>query len=216
MILFTPIKEESQRVPHKNFRQFCGRPLYEYVLQKLNCYPIYVDTDSNKIIENIKTNPDLSHVVAYKRETNLVGHEVSVCSLIESLISRWNIKEPVCQFHVTSPFIKLNTLLEAHKILKQGYDSVVSCTKHNARFWREEKYGMCPVNHNPTKLEQTQDLPTMLEENSLFYLFHPEVIMRTGNRIGSNPYFYETSFPENIDIDTEEDWSMAQLLEGQG
>ena len=55
-----------------------------------------------------------------------------------------------------------------------------------------------------------------VEENSLFYLFHPEVIMRTGNRIGSNPYFYETSFPENIDIDTEEDWSMAQLLEGQG
>ena len=119
MILFTPIKEESQRVPHKNFRQFCGRPLYEYVLQKLNCYPIYVDTDSNKIIENIKTNPDLSHVVAYKRETNLVGHEVSVCSLIESLISRWNIKEPVCQFHVTSPFIKLNTLLEALTSLLQ-------------------------------------------------------------------------------------------------
>ena len=99
--------------------------------------------------------------------------------------------------------------------MNQGYDSVVSCSKHNARFWRKEKYGICPVNHNPMKLEQTQDLPDLYEENSLFYMFKPEVILKTGNRIGNNPYFYETHFPEHVDIDTEEDWKMAVMIGDQ-
>ena len=214
MILFVPIKKESQRVPKKNFRKFRGKALYEYVLCKLNSYPIYVDTDSDEILENIKNNPNLSHVFGLKRDKNLLGHEVSVCSLIESFIKKNNIEDPICQVHVTSPFIDPNTIFKAHQILKQGYDSVVSCTKHNARFWRKEEYGICPVNHNPVRLEQTQDLPSLYEENSLFYMFNPEVILKTGNRIGSNPYFYETNFPENVDIDTEEDWQMALLLEG--
>jgi CMP-N-acetylneuraminic acid synthetase len=31
-------------------------------------------------------------------------------------------------------------------------------------------------------------------------------------RIGSSPHFYETEFPENLDIDTEEDWSLVEKI----
>ena len=45
-------------------------------------------------------------------------------------------------------------------------------------------------------------------------MFKPEVVIRTGNRIGNTPYFFETQFPEHVDIDTEEDWEMVVLIEG--
>ena len=96
-----------------------------------------------------------------------------------------------------------------------NYDSVVSCNVHQVRFWRKERYGYCPVNHNPAKLEQTQDLPKYYEENSAFYIFKPEVLIRTGNRIGQNPFFYELKDPENLDIDTEEDWKLILRRENE-
>ena len=65
------------------------------------------------------------------------------------------------------------------------------------------------MNHNPLKLERTQDLPIMYEENSAFYMFESGSFLRTSSRVGVDPYFYEVSFPENIDIDTESDFSMA-------
>ena len=47
MKIFIPIKENSQRVPGKNFREFGGAPLYKHTLYKLSNKSIYVDTDSN-------------------------------------------------------------------------------------------------------------------------------------------------------------------------
>jgi CMP-N-acetylneuraminic acid synthetase len=210
--IFIPIKENSQRVPRKNFRIFNGLPLYKHTLYKLKSFDIFVDTDSKKIYDEINQDPELAHVTVYKREKKLTGDEVSVCKLIENFIRKFNIKnETLCQIHVTSPFLTLDTLERA--LQKVGdYDSVVSCNPLQTRLWRQEKYGMCPVNHNPTVLQQTQDLPVYYEENSLFYIFNSSGFLKTGNRIGLNPHFFETTFPENLDIDWESDWELAKVI----
>lgn len=214
MKLFIPIKQNSQRVPNKNFRLFDGVPLYKNILYKFNNYKIYVDTDSDEIIEEVKTDDRLSHVVAYRRPYNLVGDKTSVCDLIENFIKKNNIQnEVLCQLHVTSPFLKTSTIKEARKKMTD-HDSVVSCNVISSRLWRQESYGTCPVNHNPLKLEQTQDLPKLFEENSLFYMFKSDNFLKTKSRIGLKPYFFQTSFPENIDIDWEEDWQIATSMIG--
>ena len=214
MKIFIPIKEQSQRVPLKNFRLFGGVPLYKHVLYKLNDFDVYVDTDSEQILKEALNDEKLSHVTAYKRNPALVGHEVSVCDLIGDFIKKYNLKnEVVCQAHVTSPFLSPATLKSANlKMCDDSVDSVVSCNILQTRLWRKEQYGMCPVNHNPIKLQQTQDLPEYCEENSLFYIFYSDIMLKTGNRIGKNPYFYGTSFPENLDIDTEDDWKLVNMV----
>jgi hypothetical protein len=78
--------------------------------------------------------------------------------------------------------------------MKEGYDSIVSCTKLNTRLWRREKYGLCPVNHNPLKLEQTQDLAPFYEENSAFYMLRSNIMRNSDNRIGRNPFFMRFGF----------------------
>ncbi len=208
MKIFIPIKNDSQRVPNKNFRLFAGEPLYKHTLLKLKEHSVYIDTDSKDVLSEVDSDPRLGHVRAYQRQESLRGHRISVCDLIKNFIQRYNIESPLVQIHVTSPFLKVDTLERAFSHM-QKHDSVVSCNIYNSRFWRKEEYGFCPLNHNPLKMEQTQDLPVIYEENSAFYIFDPKVIMMTGNRVGQNPYFYPIVDPENIDIDTERDWEKA-------
>lgn len=214
MILFIPIKKNSQRVPRKNFRTFAGTQLYKHTLYKFTKHCVYVDTDSEEIIEQIRIDPKLSNVTVFHREKKLIGDTVSVCDLISNFVKKYNINKPIVQIHVTSPFLELKNLEDAYSKMDK-YDSVVSCNVLQTRLWRKEDYGYCPVNHNPIKLEQTQDLPILYEENSAFYIFKPEVIMQSGNRIGKNPFFYPLTYPENVDIDTEEDYKKCLQIIGQ-
>ena len=59
MIIFIPIKENSQRVPRKNFREINGVPLYKHTLYKLSDYEVYVDTDSTEVILDIESDERL-------------------------------------------------------------------------------------------------------------------------------------------------------------
>ncbi len=212
MKIFIPIKENSQRVPNKNFRDFGGLPLYKHTLKKLKNFDVYVDTDSKKLLKQIEGDQELQHVTVFLRKDDLCGDEVSVCDLIKNFIEESGLKnETICQLHVTSPFLQTDTLESALKKIGIN-DAVVSCNRIQTRFWRREKYGMCPVNHNPLVLQQTQDLDVFYEENSLFYIFNSDDFLKLGNRVGKNPYFFETSFPENIDIDWETDWELANCI----
>jgi len=208
MIVFIPIKHSSQRVPGKNFRIFNGEPLYKHTLLKYSKDEVWVDTDSEEVIAEIQKDKRLPYVNVIKRKDSLKGHSVSVCKLIDDFITSQSIKQPVVQIHVTSPFLKRGTVAKAYQMMEE-HDSIASCNLHQVRFWRKEEYGFCPVNHNPLKMEQTQDLPVYYEENSAFYIFKPEAIKKTGNRIGLNPAFYPISHPENLDIDTETDWKLV-------
>ena len=135
-----------------------------------------------------------------------------MCDLIKSFIIDYNLEdETICQVHVTSPFLRSDTLDDAWRFI-DNHDSVVSCNKYQNRLWRKESYGYCPVNHNPVKLEQTQDLPVFYEENSLFYIFNSSKFLKTHARIGTNPYFYPCEFPESLDIDTENDWNLVSSI----
>lgn len=212
MIIFIPIKHISQRVPGKNFRKIDNVSLYKRCLYKLKDFKVYVDTDSQQIINEIKEDKKLKHVTVYPRCDSLIGHETSVCDIIENFIDTYNIKnKTICQVHVTSPFLKTKTLLLAYKMMDH-YDSIVACNIYQNRLWRKEAYGYAPVNHNPLKLEQTQDLPIFYEENSLFYLFKSDDFKKTKLRVGINPHFYPCSFPENVDIDTEDDWQLVKNI----
>ena len=208
MIIFIPIKENSQRVPRKNFRIFHNEPLYKHQLLKFKDFTIFVDTDSNEIIDNIKNDKRLDHVTVYKRQNNLIGDNTPVNLLIKNFIEQFSINDIICQIHVTSPFLQSKTINNALDLL-ENYDSIMSVNKIQSRLWRKEKYGICPINHNPMKLEQTQDLPVYYEENSGFYMFYSDVFLSSDNRVGKNPYLYELKTPENLDIDTEEDWRIV-------
>jgi len=233
--IFIPIKEHSERVPRKNFREFCGKPLYLHTLYKYDGLDvkIFINTDSEEIENEIKKEQKkgrLFNVNVIRRKNKLIGDDVSVNLLIQDFLDEkyveWN--DWIAQIHVTTPFLNAETVIKSLEYMlikglirhedkfknKIGeYDSATSVTIHRARLWRNESYGFCPVNHNPMKLEKTQDLPVLYEENSCFYIFNRNNFNKIGGyRVGKMPYFSTIYFPENLDIDTEEDMDMCLKL----
>lgn len=204
MIIYIPIKNNSQRVPNKNFRIFNGLPLWEHMINKLRRYTVYVDTDSESIIKQCEDKP---WVNAYQRDEHLIGDYISVIDLLINFRDSFKINDVIAQIHVTSPFFNIKHLNQAEERMRI-HDSVFSVDVVQDRFWRKEAYGYVPINHNPLKLEQTQDLPKFYKENSYLYMFNSSVL-DFGNRIGRNPYALEIEYPYNIDIDTENDWEYA-------
>ena len=217
MKIFIPIKQKSQRVPNKNFRDFGGVPLYKHTLYKLKGFDVYVDTDSDEIIEEVEKDPNLSHVWVFKRRSHLIGHDVSVNLLIEDFLQEVDDEdEEIIQLHVTNPFFNVNILDNGFFNYNNGryLDSVFSVNKVQSRLWKIENRGKdktisLPVNHDPRILEPTQNLSLLYEENSVFYMFSKRSFNKGKNRIGENPSLYPLSFPENLDIDTEEDWKIC-------
>ena len=209
MIVYIPVKQNSQRVPRKNFRDFQGKPLWENTVDKLKGFDVFIDTDSDSIFKGCNGK---DWVTCFHRRRHLIGDQVSVVDLLKNFVDQFSINEPICQIHVTSPFLNPDHIKFAlDKINNEGYDSVFSSDVVQNRFWRKESYGYCPVNHNPMKLEQTQDLPVYYMENSYLYAFIPKVL-EYNNRIGYNPYIMEIGFPYNLDIDTEEDWKLVNVI----
>ena len=210
MIIYIPIKENSQRVPNKNFREFCGKPLWEHTIDKLKDFEVVIDTDSEEIITKCI---DKDWVLSYHRPLHLRGDNVSVVDLVKNFFKKNPTKDWICQIHVTSPFLLVNHLKDLEEKSKTWeYDSAFSVDVIQNRFWRDEEYGLAPVNHNPMKLEQTQDLPPYYMENSYFYFFTTEVL-KLGNRIGKNPKPIPIEYPYNLDIDTEQDWKLVKKIE---
>ena len=51
---FIIIKKKSQRIKSKNFLKIKNLELYKYLLNELKGEKVFVDTDSNKIIDEAK------------------------------------------------------------------------------------------------------------------------------------------------------------------
>jgi CMP-N-acetylneuraminic acid synthetase len=90
-----------------------------------------------------------------------------------------------------------------------AYDSLFSVTKLQTRFWDQLTR---PLNHNPSILLRTQDLPPIFEENSCIYLFQKQTLVEHRNRIGERPLMFEIDRSESLDIDEELDFLIADLI----
>ena len=208
-----PIKAQSKRIEEKNFKEFCGKPLFHHVIRALDRVysvdEIIINTDSTRITEEA---PKLSPKVRiHQRANELCGDYVSVNRLIEHEV---NISDSdiYLQTHTTNPLIKPETFANAlHRFIdKEGeYDSLFSVNTHQTRFY---DHNLKPVNHNPAELIRTQDLPPVYEENSCIYIFTKMSFFAASARIGIKPVIFPTPRIESIDIDDQISWRIAELI----
>jgi CMP-N-acetylneuraminic acid synthetase len=68
------------------------------------------------------------------------------------------------------------------------------------------------INHDPSMLIQTQDLPPVYEENSCLYIFTRPNLIRKHHRIGDTPLMFEIDADEAWDIDEELDFEICDFL----
>ena len=208
-----PIKEHSERVKDKNFRNFCGKPLYHHILETLErtyaVDEVIIDTDSLLVMNEA---PKLfSKVKVVERLDELRGDYVSVNRIIEHDLSISD-GDIYIQTHATNPLLKAETIAKALKTFVEdeiGYDSVFSVNRYKSRFYLDNGD---PINHDPDNLIRTQDLSPVFEENSTIYIFTKRSFSKHKRRIGEKPMMFETPKIESIDIDDELSFRLAEIL----
>ncbi|MBT4551838.1 acylneuraminate cytidylyltransferase family protein [bacterium] len=206
------MKSHSERIPNKNIKTIATKPLCRWVLDTLldveQITKIIINTDSSEIVKLCSFD---DRIVIHKRPDELVGDHVSMNKIINYDINKLE-GEHFLQTHVTNPLIKPITIKKAiNKYFDNmgKYDSLFSVTKLKTRLYNHQYQ---PINHDPKKLERTQDLKSIFEENSNIYLFSKQSFIKNKNRIGKNPYFFEIDSLEAIDIDIIQDFHLAEHI----
>ncbi|BBX71537.1 acylneuraminate cytidylyltransferase family protein [Mycolicibacterium psychrotolerans] len=208
-----PMRHNSERVPGKNYRRLAGIPLYHHVVRTLSSVDeidqIVIDTDSDFIASDCaKSFPE---VTVLERPEHLRDGNIPMNEVLLNTLNQVDA-DIALQTHSTNPFLKSKTVSSAlRKFLESRgeIDSIFSVTRLQARLWDE---AMQPVNHDPSVLLRTQDLPPLYIENSCFFIFTPQLLREHRNRIGLRPFMVEMAPLEAVDIDTEEDFSLAEAL----
>ena len=207
MIAILPLRKNSKRLINKNIKKINNKPLYKYILNTLikssKIKKIIISTDYNlKIKKNKK-------IKILTRPKNLRGN-CNMNLVIEHVLNKVDGKY-FLQTHATSPLLKIVTLDNAIKYYfsQKIYDSVFSVTNTKKRLW---SFKNKPLNHEVNHSPTTQNLKSIYEENSGFYIFSRKSFFKKKNRIGNRPKLYEINKIEAFDIDDVHDFAIVQKI----
>lgn len=214
VVALLPMKANSERVPGKNFKPLEGKPLFKWMLDSLLevdvIDKVVINTDAKEIL--LKNGlVETERVLIRERKSELCGDFVSMNKILADDIEAVDANLYLMT-HTTNPMLSSKTIKSAIDVLHANgktHDSLFTVNKHQTRFYRED---CSPVNHDPNVLMRTQDLEAWYEENSCLYLFTKESFAKTNARIGEKPYMFATPKIESVDIDTPEDWQIAEAL----
>ncbi len=213
IVALIPMRHHSQRVPSKNYRLLAGRPLFPHILETLLAVPeinqVVVDTDSEPIMAGLRQYFPQVKIIdrpEYLRAADVPMNDILIYDT-EQVQADFYL-----QTHSTNPLLKPETVSRAIQSFFSNYpahDSLFSVTRLQTRLY--DQHGRA-INHDPTVLIQTQDLPPVYEENSCLYLFTRENLLRRRHRIGDKPMMFEIDADEAWDIDEELDFAITDFL----
>jgi len=212
VVAFVPMRHHSERVPGKNYRLLDGCPLFHHVVSTLVACPeveeLVVDTDSPIVAEQCAEH--FPSVRVLERPDHLLGGDVPMTEILRHdatvVDADWYL-----QAHSTSPLLRSSTVRAALAELEarlDEFDSLFTVTRLQTRLYDGDGR---PVNHDPSVLLRTQDLPPVYEENSGLYVFTRAQIAE-GRRFGDRPMLFEIDPLEAVDIDDEPDFVLAEAL----
>ena len=213
IVALLPMKANSERVKGKNFRNFCGKPLFRWILDTLleveEIDQVIINTDASHILAENGLVQD-GRVIIRDRKPEICGDMVSMNLVLADDVA--NVEADIyLMTHTTNPLMSADTVRKALAAYRQAKsagraDSLFTVDKVQTRFYRADG---SPVNHDPDNLVRTQDLEPWFEENSNLYIFSRDSFQATSARIGKKPMMYEGPSFESIDIDTPQDWDFA-------
>jgi CMP-N-acetylneuraminic acid synthetase len=207
------MRHHSQRVPGKNYRPLAGKPLFHHIIETLLAVPaiggVVVDTDSEPVMEGLRR--DFPQVTVINRPESLRADDVPMNDILlhdtEQVQADFYL-----QTHSTNPLLRAETVSRAIETFLEAYpakDSLFSVTRWQTRLY--DQHGRA-INHDPSVLIQTQDLPPVYEENSCLYLFTRQNLLKRHHRIGEHPILFEIAAAEAWDIDEELDFTITDFL----
>lgn len=206
-VAFVPIRLNSRRVRGKNLRLLGGEPLLCHILRTLQHVEaidqVYVFCSDESIRDLLPEGVQL-----LLRDQALDGDTTLGAEIYDSFVARVEA-DVYLLAHATSPFIRAETISDAlGRVLSGAYDSAFSAERLRTFAWFDGR----PLNYALDNIPRTQTLEPVYIETSAFFIF-PRALWRAHRRrIGERPYVAVVDRIEGLDIDYEEDFTMAQII----
>ncbi len=204
-------RKGSKRVKNKNTRKFGKTSLLEIKLKQVRRIfknsRIFLSSDCEKSLKiGKKYNAEID-----VRPKKFASDTVPMKKVYSYLASKISSKY-ICYLHVTSPFLKDNTLKTAinyffKKKRNKNY-TLASVTKIKEYLWYKNK----ALNYNPSNHPRSQTLPDFLALNFAINIVEKKYMETKGRIVGEKYYPVILEYPENIDIDDMWQFELGQVL----
>lgn len=209
----------SKRVPRKNIKEFCGEPIIAYSIRAALESGIFdevmVSTDDEEIAEIAK---GLGAQVPFFRSQENSGdmamtHEV-VLEVLQQYKKSGREFDVVCCIYPTAPFLTAARLRESmEKLRNENADGVVPVVRFS--FPPQRCFviadGMVTYKWPENRLKRSQDLEPYYHDCGQFYLLRVGPFIQEQSMVLKNTAPVILDEKEVQDIDTPEDWEMAEM-----
>lgn len=208
----------SKRIPRKNIKEFCGKPILLYsveaALQSGAFDEVMISTDDEEIAELGRL---AGASIPFFRSAETSGDFASTDDVIMEVLKSYEKEglffDRFCCIYPTAPFLTPRRLSDAMELLDQA-DSVLPVVPFSYPPQRGlilNPEGELRRQYPEHALTRSQDLPTVYHDAGQFYACRTAPFMAAGTTDVDNMIPLILPETEVQDIDTEEDWRMAEL-----
>lgn len=220
-IAIIPARGGSKRIPRKNMRDFCGRPMMAWSIaaaRESNLFDrVIVSTDSEEIAV---VAGECGAETPFMRPAELADDHAATRPVVNHAIRQieriYSQPKYVCCLYPTAPFVQAADFLKAMEILINNDCQIVFTAASFAhpiqRAFRLTESGRAEMFHPEYRATRSQDLEEAFHDAGQFYFGKTQAFL------DDVPTFSQTSIPLILpryrvhDIDTQEDWELAELV----
>lgn len=210
-----PARGGSKRIPRKNIKEFLGKPIIAYSIETALDSGLFdevmVSTDDEEISEVAK---HYGATVPFFRSDEAADDYATLADVVEEVkqvyLKAGKRFEYVCCILPTAPFVTAENLKKGFQIVQQNdVDSVrpiVEFPYPIQRAVRKSDDGFVDMLHPEHKRTRSQDLEPAYYDSGQFYWMKWDSGM-----VGEKKAGFEISQYLAQDIDTQEDWEIAEI-----
>ncbi len=207
----------SKRIPHKNIKEFCGLPIICYsiraALEAGVFEEVMVSTDHEQIAEIAR---GAGAKVPFMRSADTANDYASTDDVIKEVLLAYRREgrefDCFCCIYPTAPFVTAKKLQQAMAMLEEA-DSVMPVVPFSYPPQRGVviEQGLIKRKYPEYLCTRSQDLEPMYHDCGQFYACRTEAFLEQGTTDVEN--LIPLILPETQvqDIDTLEDWEMAEM-----
>lgn len=218
-VCIIPARGGSKRIPRKNVRDFCGKPMIAWSIQAAQdsgCFDqIIVSTDSDEIAHVAE---GCGAKAPFRRAADLADDHTPTVPVIADAIGQLHLNEevPVCCLYATAPFLLPEYLRDGCRLLEETQASfVMSVTTFPypiQRALRRNASGKVEMLNPMLTQTRSQDLEETWHDAGQFYWARAGIWTSGESMLGSGAFGLPLPRHHVQDIDSEEDWSRAEWM----
>jgi N-acylneuraminate cytidylyltransferase len=206
----------SKRIPRKNIREFFGQPMIKYAIDaalKSKLFDtVMVSTDDEEIAAiSMRCGAEIPFMRSEETANDMATTSDVLIEVLNGYEKKGVVFDYLCCIYPCVPFLKSETLINAYKIFRENdVDMLMPVVQFSYPIQRSLKInrrGFLEYAQPEYIRARSQDLEPMYHDVGMFY-FYKAVSILKGNRIVKQ---FEMKESEIQDIDTEEDWKMAEI-----